>query len=206
MVLGWCLSTSNVYASATGGEPHYQEVKAASPNGSESDATFFSAGGKKAVVLASGFRFNKVSWYFLAELLQQRQIAALPLSGSSGPDVLNGISFLKEKGFTDITLVGASMGGMGVLSALEKTDENITGFVVLAPAGGVPIKKTTIRKLFVVAENDGTVYRSEVYKLYENSAEPKTFKEYGGSDHAQELFGGDHKEDLVKLIIDFVDN
>lgn len=174
-------------------------------NGVENDAAFFNGKSKQAVIFVPGMVFSKESWYFLAERFQQLDIASLSLNGKSGTDVLNAIIFLKNKGFKKIALVGGSMGGRAVLDALkETTDESVDKAVVLAPYGGNSIKNSKIRKLFIVSKEDSLGIYSDVITLYKDSSEPKTIKEYGGSEHAQHMFKGKHKDDLIKVIADFI--
>ena len=99
------------------------------------------------------------------------------------------------------------MGGAAILDALaRKTDSSINKVIALAPAGGELINSKKIKKLFIVAKDDGLGLYSDVKKLYENSSDPKKFVEFEGSEHAQHLFKGPHKEELSKLIVDFIAN
>jgi len=173
--------------------------------GTERAAAYFDGKSTKAVVFVPGAIFNKESWFFLAKRLQQLNIASLSLDGKGEEEVLSAVRFLKEKGFTQVVLVGASMGGAAVLHALdEKTDSRIEKVIVLAPAGGAPIKSRRINKLFVIARNDRLGIYQRVKKTYIESANPKEFVEYEGSEHAQHLFKGVHKEELSKLLISFI--
>jgi esterase/lipase len=175
--------------------------------GDESDAAFFYRKSKQAVVFVPGFYYSKEDWYFLAERFQQLEIASLSLNGKSALDVLGAIDFLKKKGFEKIASVGGSMGEAAVLSALEleeTIDESVDKAVVLAPYGGNSIKSKKIKKLFIVAKEDDRGCYPRVYTLYKDSSEPKVIKEYEGSEHAQALFSGEHREDLIKSIIAFI--
>ena len=79
--------------------------------------------------------------------------------------------------------------------------------ILLAPAGGRPIKSKQVKKLFIVAEDDMISSNAEVYKLYINSSDPKLYEEImGSSDHAQRLFEGQHKERIIKMMIHFIEN
>ena len=173
----------------------------------ESNAAFFNGESKQAVVFVPGFYYSKEDWYFLADRFQQLKIASLSLNGKSALDVLGAIDFLKKKGFEKIALVGGSMGGAAVLSALEleeTIDESVDKVVVLAPYGGNSIKSKRIKKLFIVAKEDDRGCQPRVYNLYEDSSEPKIIKEYEGSEHAQALLNSKYEEDLIKLVMDFV--
>ncbi|MEJ2649828.1 MAG: hypothetical protein P8016_15640 [Sedimentisphaerales bacterium] len=112
---------------------------------------------------------------------------------------------MKEKGFKKISLVGGSMGGAAILGALDKeTNIRIDKVIALAPAGGNALKSKKIKKLFIVAKNDSLGLYSDVKTLYERSSDPKKFVEFEGSEHAQHLFKSSHKEELSRLIVDFI--
>ncbi len=170
--------------------------------GVETEVAYFKGTGKQAIVFVPGSRYQKDSWYFLADRFQQLGIASLALDGSS---ISNSIDFLKQKGYNEITLIGGSMGGEAVLSYVEKSDEeSINKIVVLAPYGGNPIKNDKISKLFVVATKDMHDLHSDIVTLHDESAEPKMLKVYESRAHAQELFMGKDKEDVINLILKFV--
>ena len=188
-------------------DTNYKELKVISEKGTESDIAFFEASKPKAVILSPGARFSKESWYFIAERFQRENIASVSLNTSSTVDIINGYEFLKNKGFERISLIGASMGGVGVLEASNTLPEkSIDKIVVIAPFGGNPIKTKNISKLFIVAEDDMMSSSAEVYSLFDDSSEPKMYKEYSGSAHAQMLFETKHKEALIETIIDFIKN
>jgi len=192
----------------------YELVNFDTGDGGKIGASFFHASNSKAVIFAHGAIFNKESWYFLAEAFQRKGITALPLDfrgyGNSTPgtttkrmyDILGAISWLKQKGFTNINIVGASMGGAAVLAALKNNSIPIAKVVLLAPAGGPAISSTEISKFFVAAENEGMF--SGIMAIYEASADPKQIKVYPGSIHAQHLFKTDVSEELIELIISFI--
>ena len=184
---------------------NYKELKIKSEGGVESDIAFFDGNKEKAVIFAPGAMFSKESWYFLAKRFQEKKIASISLNASSAADVLNGINFLKKNGFEEISLVGASMGGVGVLEVSNTlSDKSIDKLVAIAPFGGDPVKNKNISKLFIVAEDDMMSSSAEVYRLFDDSSDPKIYKEFPGSNHAQRLFESEHKETLVETIINFI--
>jgi hypothetical protein len=186
-------------------KPHHQNVKIKTEMGIENSAAYFDGKSSQVVIFVPGAVFNKESWFFLAERLQQLNVASLSLDGKTPDDVLSSIKFLKDKGFNKITLVGGSMGGAAILDALErKTDESIKKVIVLAPSGGSPIKSEKIKKLFVVAKGDRLGIYPDVKRLYKDSSEPKQIVEFEGSEHAQHLFKSTQKEKLSNLIVDFI--
>jgi hypothetical protein len=181
---------------------NYDIIDIKTENGNESSAAYFDGKGDQVVIFVPGAVFNKESWFFLAERLQQLNVASLSLDGKTLYDVLLSIILLKEKGFKKISLVGGSMGGAAILDALDrKTDKCINKVIVLAPSGGKPITSEKIRKFFIVAKGDRLGIYSDVKKLYEDSLDPKKFVELEGSEHAQHLFKSSHREALSRLIM-----
>ena len=193
------------YSYAVEVDSSYKELKIKSESGLESDIAFFDGNKEKAVIFVPGAMFSKESWYFLAKRFQEKKIASISLNTSSAADVLNGINFLKKNGFEGVSLVGSSMGGVGVLEVSNTlSDNSIDKLVVIAPFGGDPVKNKNISKLFIAAEDDMMSSSAEVYRLFDDSSDPKIYIEFPGSNHAQRLFDSEHKETLVETIINFI--
>lgn len=185
-------------------------------DGGKIEAALFSAdsNSRRIIIYAHGAIFNKESWYFLAEEFQKQNIAGLSIDfrgyGNSKPgktndksyDILGAINYAINNGYTNINIIGGSMGGAAVLSALDQNDSNIAKVVLMAPADGPAIKSEQIKKLFIVSKNEGMVDR--VLKIYKASADPKKLKEYSGSKHAQHLFNSEHENKVKNLIISFI--
>lgn len=185
----------------------YDVVKIKTESGSESSAAYFKGTNGQAAIFVPGAVFDKESWFFLAERLQKKHVASLSLDGKTPSVVLAAINYLKGKGFKKIALVGGSMGGAAMLDALsQKTDAAINKVIALAPAGGNSIQSQKINKLFIVAKHDGLGLYPDVKNLYQASSEPKKFVEVDSSAHAQHLFKTSHREELAKLIVDFIAN
>jgi pimeloyl-ACP methyl ester carboxylesterase len=185
----------------------FQEVIIELAGTAATEAHYFVGKKNRGVILAPGAMFSKESWHFLAARLQDLEISSLALDSGSTPDLLNSIAFLKTKGVHKIAVVGASAGGAGVLSTLRDTpDPLVDRVVLLAPAGGIPLQNSTMKKLFIVAEDDMISSSAEVYKLYKSSSDPKLYREFKGSDHAQRLFESEEKENIIQLIINFIQN
>lgn len=188
-------------------ESMFQEVKIALAGSAQTRADYFSGKDQRAVIFAPGAMFSKESWHFLAKRFQELGISSVALNSGSTPDLSNGVSYLKAKGAKKIAIIGASAGGAGVLFTLqENPDPLVDTVVLLAPAGGKPLQHETIRKLFIVAEDDMISSSAEVYKLYKGSADPKIYKELKGSEHAQRLFEGPQKENVIQMILSFIIN
>jgi alpha-beta hydrolase superfamily lysophospholipase len=181
------------------------------------EAALFETGKDKVVIFAHGAIFNKESWYFMAEKFMEINISSLCIDfrgyGNSKVgktdqkywDILSAVAFLKEKGYREIDIVGGSMGGAAVLTALEQsTDPLIAKMVLLAPAGGPPISANNIQKLFIVSKEEGLYNR--VKTIYNHSSDPKSIKEFEGNAHAQHLFKSPYENELIDLIIRFIDS
>jgi alpha-beta hydrolase superfamily lysophospholipase len=181
------------------------------------EASFFEGDQDLVVIFAHGAIFNKESWHFLAQRLQKENMSSLSLDfrgygkskkGSTNKrslDILGAVNYLKGKGFKKIAIVGGSMGGAAVLNALDiKTDSVIRKVVLLAPAGGNRIASKSIKKLIVVSKNEGLFTR--VNKIYNESSQPKKLKVYPGSFHAQHMFKAEYSNELIDLIIDFLNS
>ena len=185
----------------------FQEVTIELAGNAATKADYFAGKNPRAVIFAPGAMFSKESWHFLAARFQDLGIGSIALNSGSSPDLLNGLAFLKAKGVQKIAIIGASAGGAGVLYTLRDTPAPLVDKVVLlAPAGGPPLQNNIIRKLFIVAEDDMISSSAEVYKLYKSSSDPKLYRELKGSDHAQRLFDSKEKENMVQLIIQFIQN
>lgn len=167
------------------------------------NGALFRTSTSKAVILAHQWGAKKESWYFLAEILREEGIASLALQNRGTRDVLGAIEFLIAEGYSDIALIGASIGGGAILHALElRPSSPITKVILLAPAKGPALQNSQIGKLVIVAEND--FHRKNAYIAYNAASNPKILKEYPGTKHAQDLFEGTHRNDLIETIVEFL--
>ena len=184
-------------------------------DGGTIEASLFKGGKDKAVIFAHGAIFNKESWYILAEKFQRKEVTSLAIDfrgygnskkGSSNNiafDILGAIDYLKGQGFKNISLVGGSMGGTAILDALKiKTDDKLNKVVLLSPAGGPGITSKNLDKLIVVSKDEGLF--NKVNNIFKSSTDPKQFKIYEGSLHAQHMFKSNYAEELTNLIVGFL--
>jgi len=195
----------------------FQLIKYNTRDGGTIEGAYFKGGDDLVVIFAHGAVFNKESWYFLNRRLQRQKISSLSIdfrgygnskkgdSGNLSYDLLGAVDYLKGKGFSRIAMVGGSMGGTAVITAIEtKMDPTIKKVVLLAPAGGKGIKSESIEKLFIVSEKEGMVTR--VKQIYDQSSDPKKIKIFPGSAHAQHMFKEQYAEELIQTMIDFLIN
>lgn len=196
----------NAAAGESGAGKNYEILQITSETGVSRAAAFFHGESlEKVVVFVPGAVFDKESWFFLANRLQQRGVASLSLDGKQKQDVLASIEVMKNKGFKCITLVGGSMGGAAVLDALnERSDGSVSKVVLLAPAGGSPAKSGSIDKLFIVSKQDRLNLYGTARDLFDRSSGPKKFVSLEGGEHAQHIFKTGQREALIQLIIDFI--
>jgi pimeloyl-ACP methyl ester carboxylesterase len=207
-VLGMFQQTIATTSKGESNGMHFQEINIVLAGTAETKADYFAGQPGRSVILAPGAMFSKESWHVLAERFQERGISSVALNSGSTPDLLNAIAFLKTKGVKKITIIGASAGGAGLLFTLqEKIDPLVDSVILLAPAGGLPIKSEQVKKLFIVAEDDMVSSNAEVYNLYIDSSDPKLYEEImGSSDHAQRLLESKHKEKIIQMMIHFIEN
>ncbi|MEK6220749.1 MAG: alpha/beta hydrolase [Chloroflexota bacterium] len=184
-------------------------------------------GGENAVILAHmlGTGANQRNWSFFAETLAAKGYTVLTFDfrgmGTSQKtptreinlvylDSVAAVNYLEVQGFEKIVCIGGSMGGAACLRAGLEVD--IAGVVSLsAPMSmGAPTELTeenlpmlSERKLFVVAENDGS-FALDAKRMYDLSPEPKEIQVYTGSAHGINLLKSPHKDELEQLIFDFL--
>ena len=198
--------------------PGSEPVSFTSAGGVELEGRLFEAEGATAgVVLAHMRPADQSSWFDYADTLADDGYRTLTFNfrgygksdtGSRSElkqDVLGAIAFAKVRGYTRIALVGGSMGGAAVLDALDAIDaaDGVDRVVLLAPAGGAPVKQAEIDKLFIVA--DGDSLRDRVKAIHAASADPKelvVFPGSGGVKHliekAEPRLGGDSVASVLR--------
>jgi beta-lactamase regulating signal transducer with metallopeptidase domain len=173
-----------------------------------SDAAYFPAKGKRAVVWVPGFIFNKESWFKMAKSLQAEGVASMAISGNSVNNVRSALQQLARRGHKDFILVGGSRGAKAILNMVDRvfTTSFVTGVVTMSAVGGNPIddfnRSVPLRKLFIVSEKEK--HMGTVQALYDESMEPKKLVVIPGKAHAQFLFYGPDKAKVEALIKNFI--
>jgi len=126
-------------------------------------------------------------------------------------DLRGAIAFMREQGATKIILVGASLGGCA--SAKLAVESQTAGLVVVASPPEISQwdfavesadLDTDIPKLFITAENDGTVPASATRELFDLAAEPKEWQTYPGTAHGTDLFEGENGDEAQERILKFI--
>lgn len=181
--------------------------------------------GDRAVVLAHGAQFNKESWAAQARTLEGAgfEVLAIEFRGygkSHGPgekdpmgaplrlDVLAAVRYLHKTGAKNVSVVGASMGGMatGAASIASRQGEIDRLVLLSAPPNG-PAEKLKSPVLFIVAQDDaigGAPLVQRIREAYERAPQPKKLMVLRGSAHAQFLFQTDQAQKVMQAILQWL--
>lgn len=98
-----------------------------------SDATFYPAEGDKAVIFVPGFIFNKESWKKFATKLQNQGIASIAISTKTENPIRRAIQELTRRWYTNLALVGGSIGAAAILNIMEQVvaTDFVSGVVLM---------------------------------------------------------------------------
>lgn len=172
--------------------------------------------GTHAVVLGHGAAFNKESWHELATRLAEAGYSALAIDfrgygrsragrqrGALYEDILGGIRFMRERGATRVSVIGASMGGGAAGNAAARAEPGeIDKLILLAAVAADSPERMQGDKLFIVSRGDGL--RPTVQRQFEAAPQPKELKILEGSAHAQNIFRTEHARELTETILAFL--
>lgn len=209
LLLGWCLSLP---AQESG-------VGRAVPFKTADDGTVHAllyGRDEPAVVLAHGAVFNKESWEKLAKRLAARGFLMLALDfrgygrsvAGSKPaalheDILSAVRYLRDKGRTEIAVVGASMGASAAAkAAIEAGEGEIAKLILLSPAPFRHPEKLKGDLLFIASKKESLV--DPIRTAYEKAPTPKQIELIEGRAHAQHIFKTDQSERLTVVIEEFL--
>ena len=183
--------------------------------------------GDRGVVLAHGGRFNKESWKEQAGMLAAAGFCVLAIdfrgrgqsrggtqtqSRDDGArfDVLAAIRYLRERGATTVSVVGASFGGGAAAEAsIESEPDEIDRLVLLAHAPIEQPERMKGRKLFILTRDDASGDARNprlpgIRDQYRRAPEPKQLVILEGSAHAQLVFETEQGERLMQEILKFL--
>ncbi len=178
---------------------------------------------RRAAILVHGQQWDASGWRDISQRFVARGVPALALNlrgydGSSGKtndfappapwspvaDLRAAKAMLRDRGVSEIALVGASMGGHAILaSSFEADVECIVS--VSAPVVAVTddlSRRVTGRKLFVCADGDRAA--PHVLHAFDVVSRPKTLLMFGGSEHSRAMFAAPYGAEAIDAIIDFV--
>ncbi len=173
----------------------------------------------RAVVLCHGTSWDATGWRDIGPLFAERGVPALAINfrgydGSTGTttpastvaDLHAAKALLRERGATEIALVGSSMGGHAALaSTFEKDVECVVS--VSAPVEAVDdalSRKVTGRKLFICASEDHRGAAPHVLRTFEVCAAPKTLLMFGAKEHSAGFLHGPQGGEVIAAMLDFV--
>jgi pimeloyl-ACP methyl ester carboxylesterase len=203
-----------------------EKVSFTSEDGVTLSGTLFGTGEMAVILAHQGAQdADQTSWQPFARLLAEEGFTALTFDfrgrGESDGlleqkelvrDVRAALGFLRDRGYSRIVCMGASMGGTSCLKLAIETD--LEGLVVIAstmnlgpPTDVFPqdLPQLTVPKLFVCAEDDRyTGIAHTVQEMYDLSPEPKQISLFPGAAHGTELFDTPHGEEFTRLLLDFL--
>lgn len=180
---------------------------------------------RRAVILVHGQNWDASGWRDIAPRFVAYGIPVLALNlrghdGSTGKtedfapprpwspavDLHAAKKVLRERGVTEIALVGASLGGHAVLaSSLEADIECLVS--ISAPVVELPdelSRRITSRKLFVCANEDPSGAMAHVQRAFDAASRPKTLVVFGGKEHSRGMFVAPYGDEVLTAIVDFV--
>jgi dienelactone hydrolase len=182
--------------------------------------------GPRAVVLASGERFDRWSWQRQANTLANAGFRVLaidflnpwPLQGRPQPtsddteihvDVLSAVRYLRKTGAQTVSIVGAGFGGAAAArAAMEAQPGEIDRLVLLAPGPFPDPARLQVPKLFIStrddANEDGSPRLAAIRDQYEKAPEPKQLVVLKGSAHGQFVFTTDQGHRAMEEIVRFL--
>jgi pimeloyl-ACP methyl ester carboxylesterase len=180
---------------------------------------------RRAAILVHGESWDALGWRDVAAALRDHGVPALALNlrgydGSSGrtdryvpgrpwspvTDVRAAARLLRERGASQIALVGSSMGGHAVLgAALEADVECVVS--VSAPVEAVPDElsaKVRGRKLYVGTSDDKSGATAHMIASFKALTGPKTLVLFGGKEHSRGMFAAPYGREAIDAIVRFV--
>jgi pimeloyl-ACP methyl ester carboxylesterase len=203
-----------------------EAVSFSSVDGVELEGRLFVGEGTSGVVLSHMRPADQTSWYAFARRLADAGYLVLTYDfrgycpgGEGGcssgerdiaaiwQDVLGAIDFIRERGATTVSLVGASMGGTASLVAASRQGVDVGAVVSLsAPASieglvvdSAVLSNVTAAKLFIAGVGDAPA-ASDAETLYERSPPPKRVEILPADDHGTDLLEGPQGEVVRRLI------
>lgn len=174
---------------------------------------------RRVAVLCHGQSWDATGWRDIGPLFAERGVPALAINfrgydGSTGTttpasavaDLHAAKLLLRERGATEIALVGASMGGHAALaSSFERDIECVVS--ISAPVVAVDdalSRKVSGRKLFICANEDTYGAAPHVLRAFELCDRPKTLLMFGAKEHSNGMFHAPYGPEVLAAMLDFV--
>jgi len=180
---------------------------------------------RRAAILVHGQNWDASGWRDIAPRFVARGVPVLALNlrghdGSTGTteeftppkpwspviDLGAAKALLRERGASQIALVGASLGGHAVLASSFEADIECV-VAISAPVVSTSdelSRRVTGRKLFVCANEDTSGATPHVLRAFEAAVVPKTLLVFGGKEHSRGMFAAPYGGEALAAIVDFV--
>jgi dienelactone hydrolase len=182
--------------------------------------------GDAAVVLSHMRPADQTSWFRFADRLADGGYLVLTYNfrgycpggdggcsegdrdvGAAWQDVAGAIDFVRSRGATSISLVGASMGGTASLVAAGARGSDVRAVVTLSAPAAIEglvadaslLSRITAGKLFVAGVGDA-VAAADAESLYRQAPPPKRVEIVPADDHGTDLLTGAQAEVVRRLI------
>ena len=122
-------------------------------------------------------------------------------------DVLGAIEFVRDRGATRVSLVGASMGGTASLVAASRADIDVRAVISLSAPTSIEglvvdpavLSNVTAAKLFIAGVGDASAAR-DAQTLVDQSPLPKRLVIVPADDHGTDLLTGPRGEEVRRII------
>lgn len=179
--------------------------------------------GPTAVILAHMRPADQTSWFpYARRLAETGEFTVLTFdfrgyNDSSGDKQFDRIDadlqaaydyMHEERGFDDVFVIGASMGGTAALVVGERVD--LAGIIsISAPSdfryldAVAPVANVKVPKLFILSEDDVPAVSSHE-KLWAAAPEPRDEEIFAGDAHGTELFDGPDAAAFERRMTDFL--
>jgi pimeloyl-ACP methyl ester carboxylesterase len=202
-----------------------EAVSFTSVDGVELEGRLFGEG-TSGVVLSHMRPADQTSWFAFAKRLADSEFLVLTYNfrgycpGDQGgcssgerdiaaiwQDVLGAVEFIRGRGATSVSLIGASMGGTASRVAASRPGVDVRAVVSLsAPASieglivdGAVLSNITAAKLFVAGVGDASAAR-DAQTMYARSPQPKRVEIVPADDHGTDILQGPRGEEVRRLI------
>ena len=162
--------------------------------------------GEIAVIIASTGEDTPSDWEPLVQALRTNEhlriitFAYRDLVGTADKDMAAVLNYVRNAGITKIICIGAGVGSRFCTNLREEPD--IIGMIFIATESlGI---KSDFPKLFLTADADPFGMAGSTERVYNQSAEPKTFKSYAAGVHGPALFKADVGPEVLADISSFI--
>ena len=225
LLLGWLVATGCSTGGPAADLSDSRQVSFLAADGIRLEGRLFGRG-NDAVVLSHMRPSDQTSWFRFADRLADDGFLVLTYDfrgycpgGVGGcseggrdiaamwQDVVGAVEFVRSRGATSVSLVGASMGGTASLVAASREGVEVRAVITLsAPASieglvadGALLSRVSAGKLFVAGVGDAAA-ASDAESLYEQSPPPKRVEILPADDHGTDLLTGSQAEVVRRLI------